>query len=129
MASDKNRPILITIIAILYFLAGIFVVIGGILMITGTIAVEDVEEDLKGLASAGGAVLVVMGLISIVLAGGFWNGWKIMWYLGVIFTAISLIMGVASLFTGVFVGIITLIIDALIMYYLFRPGVKAFFGV
>ena len=129
MASDKSRPILITIIAILYFLAGIFVVIGGILMITGTIAVEDVEEDLKGLASAGGAVLVVMGLISIVLAGGFWNGWKIMWYLGVIFTAISLIMGVASLFTGVFVGIITLIIDTLIMYYLFRPGVKAFFGV
>jgi uncharacterized membrane protein (DUF2068 family) len=52
-----------------------------------------------------------------------------MWYLGVIFTAISLILGIASLFTGVFVSIITLVIDGLILYYLFRPGVKAFFGV
>ena len=129
MASDKSRPILITIIAILYFLAGLFVLIGGIMLITGTIALDDVEEDLKGLGSAGGAVLVVMGLISIILAGGFWNGWKIMWYLGVIFTIISLILGIASLFTGVFVGIITLLIDGLILYYLFRPGVKAFFGV
>ena len=76
----------------------------------------------------GGAVLIV-GIITLVIAGGFWNGWRIMWYLGVIFTALNIIMCVVSLFMGGFNMIIMLIIALIIMYYLFRPNVKEFFGI
>jgi uncharacterized membrane protein (DUF2068 family) len=120
---------LISIIAILNFLIGLFFLVMGVLLAMGTVAITDLDADLQGLGTVGGAVLVIIGILYLVIAGGLWNGWRIMWYLSVIVTAISLILGIASLFTGTFVGIISLIIDILILYYLFRPGVKEFFGI
>lgn len=131
MASDKPRPIIIAILAILYFIIGVLGIIAGILVITGGVALDQISEGegLIELGAGAGAVIIVLSLISLIIAGGFWNGWKIMWYIGVIFTIISLIGGIASIFVGGFIGIIPLIIDIIILWYLFRPNVKAFFGV
>ncbi len=129
MSTDKNRPILISIIAILNFLLGLFFLVMGVLLAVGTIAIGDIDPDLESLSALGGAGLIIMGLIFLIVAGGLWNGWKIMWYICVIIHAISLILGIASIFVGAFVGIISLIIDIIILYYMFRPGVKEFFGI
>ena len=139
MASDKSRPLLITILAILYFLCGILLLLSGIVLALGVINLEDFTEEFKSLLSAGGIVLIIMGIIYLIVAGGFWNGWKIMWYLGVIFTFISLILAIVSMagsayllladFSIVLGLVLPVAINALLLYYLFRPNVKEFFGI
>lgn len=129
MANDKQRPILISVIAILYFIAGIFAVIAGIALMLGVITQADMGQGFEDMSmTVLGAALLIYGLFNLVMAGGFWNGWTIMWILGVIFTALGLIIGIASIFFGGFIGIIPIIIYLLILWYLFRPGVKEFFG-
>ena len=128
MSSDKNRPILISIVAILNFLAGLFFLLGGAVVGLNIIDISGNVPEIAGFTAVGGAILAIIGIIYLIIAGGMWNGWKVMWYIGVIVNGLSLIMGIASLFVGSFVGIIPIVIDALILYYLFRPGVKEFFG-
>jgi len=130
MANGASRPILITIIAILEFLAGILALIAGIVIVAGVITTADVPE-LANFGSLGGGAMIVLGLIAIVIAGGFWNGWKIMWYLGFIFSAISIIFSIYTIVTtGTFAAeIIPIIINLIIIFYLTRQGVKEFFGV
>jgi len=130
MASNAPRPILITILAILEFLGGLLFLIAGIVIVAGVITTADVPE-LAELGSIGGIGFIIVGLIALIIAGGFWNGWSIMWYLGVIFNAISAAFIVYTMFTGggIVAGIIPLIIELVILFYLFRPGVKEFFGI
>ena len=130
MASNAPRPILITILAILEFLGGLLFLIAGIVIVAGVITTADVPE-LAELGSIGGIGFIIVGLIALIIAGGFWNGWSIMWYLGVIFNAISAAFIVYTMFTGggIVAGIIPLIIELIILFYLFRPGVKEFFGI
>ena len=96
----------------------------GILLLVGGAAVGELA-----LGGMTGGILVVMGLINLVIAGGFWNGWKAIWYLAVIFGFISIILCVVGLFTTGGVSIVGLIIQALLLYYMFRPNVKEFFGI
>ena len=97
------------------------------LLIGGVVDVPD--ESVKGLVDYGGIPLIVIGVISLIIAGGLWNGWKIMWYLGVIFEIIGIIGCIGMIVTGMIPAIVSLAIALLILYYLFRPGVKSFFGV
>ncbi|MBR4684995.1 hypothetical protein PED39_04985 [Methanomassiliicoccales archaeon LGM-RCC1] len=129
MSSDKNRPVVISIVAILNFLIGLFFLAGGIVMALGIIDISAHVPEMAEYAALGGGIVILIGIIYLVIAGGMWNGWKIMWYIGVIVNGLSLIMGIATIFVGSFVGIIPLVIDAIILYYLFRPGVKEFFGI
>ena len=130
MASNAPRPILITILAILEFLGGLLFLLAGIVIVAGVVTTADVPE-LAELGSIGGIGMIIVGLIALIIAGGFWNGWSIMWYLGVIFNAISAIFIVYTMVTGggIVAGIIPLIIELVILFYLFRPGVKSFFGI
>jgi len=116
------------------FLVGIFALIAGGLLAAGIISTADAGDEVVALGSAASIVLIIIGIIYLIIAGGFWNGWKIMWYLGLIFTLISLIMEIVSLVNSGFAGIgvsviIPIVIDLVILYYLFRPGVKQFFGI
>ena len=75
------------------------------------------------MGAAGGGAIAVFGLIYIVIALGFFKGWKLWWYLGVIFAILGIIGGLL-MFP---VGLITVIIELIILWYLFRDNVKAFF--
>ncbi len=125
MASGKERPLLITLIAILYFVLGVLFVLGGAAILLGGMTLPE----FGALTTAVGGVLLLVGLISIVIAGGFWNGWKAIWYLAVIFGIISLVIDVVAIFFTGATSIIGIIIQALLLYYIFRPNVKEFFGV
>ena len=131
MAEDKDRPIFISIIAILYFLGGLILVIGGILIALGTITASVASgEPVLGLSgTALGAFAALMGIIYLIVAGGLWNGWGIMWYLGVIISIVSIISSIISILASGPFGILGIILNLLIIYYLFRPKVKEFFGI
>jgi hypothetical protein len=68
--------------------------------------------------------LLILGLISFLLAYGLWTGKGWAWTLTFIFSIIGMLLGLVSLPFG----IIIILIDVLILYYLTRPHVKAFFG-
>ncbi len=129
MARDVSRPILITIIAILEFLIGLFLLIGGILLIAGVVSAGDIDPELADLGNVASIAMIVIGLINLVIAGGFWNGWSIMWYIGLIVNGIGLIAAIYGLITTGIGSAIPLVIYAVILFYLFRPGVKDFFGI
>ena len=102
MGKNNNpRPLLVTLIAILNIILGLG-------------------------AITGGSALVV-GLIYILVGVGFLSGWSIMWYLGIIFEALAIILNVLSLFVGNFSAIIPILISLIIILYLLKPNVKRFF--
>jgi len=129
MARDVSRPILITIIAILEFLLGLLLLVGGILLIAGVVSAGDIDPEFADLGNAASIAMIVVGLINLIIAGGFWNGWSIMWYIGLIVNGIGLIVAIYGLITTGIGSAIPLVIYAVILFYLFRPGVKDFFGI
>ena len=135
MANNAPRPIIISIIAILEFIGGIFLVLAGIASIVGFSFLSELPQEIAsfGMTMLGGGALIA-GIICLIIAGGFWNGWSIMWYIGVIISVIEIILLIASIFTGgmgdlVFAVIIPVVVNLIILFYLFRPGVKEFFGI
>ena len=128
--ADASRPILITIVAILEFLAGLLLVLGGILLFAGVISSGDLDPELADLGNAGAIVMIIFGIVNLIIAGGFWNGWAIMWYIGLIVNAIGAAFAIYTIVTTGEIGsVIPLIIYAVIIFYLFRPKVKEFFGI
>ncbi len=125
-----ERPTGVTIIAILAFISGILTLVGGFGMIAagaylGGMAAAQGLPGFGAMFAVLGAVLVVLGLLYLVLGWGFWTGKEWAWILGVVLSIIGIIMGILSITNG---GIISIIIDGIILYYLYQPHVKEFFG-
>ena len=122
--TTRERPLGITILAIL-------AAVGGVLGLLGSVA-------LLGLFSAAGGLFMILGLISLVLsvlylvfAFGAWTLKPWGWTLGVGLAAASVVITLIGLTQGTqeLVGaIISFAISGVILYYLFQPDVKAAFG-
>ncbi|MEN6342976.1 MAG: hypothetical protein ABFC89_10520 [Methanospirillum sp.] len=121
-----ERPLGITILAVLWILSGILLILGGAGFAFLAGAVGGVA--LGALGAVIGIVLIVWGLVEIVLGYGALQGWPWVWLVGVILTVLSLIEGIYMLITTGWSAIISLIIAAIILYYLFQPNVKSWFG-
>ncbi len=84
---------------------------------------------LGGLGIAFGAVLVAIAIVSFVVAYGLLKGKRWAWTVSIILSIISIVWNVITLVTAAnYGGIISIIISGIILYYLFRPHVKAYFG-
>jgi hypothetical protein len=88
-----------------------------------------VQSFLSGLGIAFGAVLVAIAIVSFVVAYGLLKGKGWAWTVSIILSIISIVWNVITLVTAAnYGGIISIIISGIILYYLFRPHVKAYFG-
>jgi hypothetical protein len=127
----NSRPIGITIIAIVLAVSGVFSVIVGLetLRITnlGLTAVADA-------ASVNGWASVISGALTVVAAGGLFTlaGWA--WMLAVVVLVIRV---VADIWAALTVGatttlgisaIVAAVVSAILLWYFFRPNVRAAFG-
>jgi uncharacterized membrane protein YagU involved in acid resistance len=84
---------------------------------------------LGGLGIAFGAVLVAIGVVSFIVAYGLLKGRGWAWTVTIILSIISIVWNAITIATAAnFGGIISIIISAIIIYYLYRPHVKAYFG-
>lgn len=81
-----------------------------------------------GAGIAVGGILIILGIISFIVAWGLLKGKGWAWSLTLILSVISIIIGIVSMAAGNFGSIINIIIAGIIIYYLYRPHVKAFFG-
>jgi hypothetical protein len=136
----KPRPTGVTIIAILNIISGIIMLIGGLgLAAIGSIlpAMTTFDPNASGqMAVAGllgvggvavGGILIILGIISFIVAWGLLKGRGWAWTVTVILSVISIVIGIISIVGGNFGSIINIIIAGIIIYYLYRPHVKAYF--
>jgi hypothetical protein len=114
---DKQRPIGVTIIALLAILGGIAFLVSGLL----TLLIPLIGIFL-------GSGLFILGLAYFLMAYGLWKGKGWAWTLTLILSGIGIIIGIGSIVVGNFGSIFHTIINAIIIYYLYRPNVKAFFN-
>ena len=87
-----------------------------------------VPRFLHGAVSLIGVVVVVVGLLYLGLAWGLWTGKGWAWILSLLLAVLGIIFSLISLVRGAFGPLIVLILDAIIVFYLFRPNVRTFFG-
>jgi Predicted membrane protein (DUF2127) len=114
----KQRPIGVTIIALLAILGGIAFLVSGL----GTL----VLIPLIGIFLGSG--MFILGLAYFLMAYGLWKGKGWAWTLTLILSGIGIIIGIGSIVVGNFGSIFHTIINAIIIYYLYRTNVKAFFN-
>jgi uncharacterized membrane protein (DUF2068 family) len=61
------------------------------------------------------------------MAYGLWKGKGWAWTITVILSFIGIVLGIASIATGNIGAIFHIIINAIVVYYLYRSHVKVFF--
>jgi hypothetical protein len=83
---------------------------------------------LGGIGIAIGAVLLAIAIASFVVAYGLLKGLGWAWTVTVVLSIISIVFKAISIVTGNISAIISIIINGIILYYLYRPHVKAYFG-
>jgi len=134
------RPTGVAVLSILAALGGILFLIGAaVLGIMATAMADFIEswmaeygvgvitgagEFVAAIVMAIAAVLAIFGILALIDAYGLWVGAGWAWWLTIILSILGIIVGILTL-PG---GIITIIIEALIIYYFTRPHVKQFFG-
>jgi uncharacterized membrane protein (DUF2068 family) len=113
MESQKHRPLGVTIIAILLIIAGVISLVGGLILLIVLV----------------GFIFLALGIAYLVMAYGLWKGKGWAWSISLILAGIGIIMGIVYIIQDNLAGgIVSIIINGVIIYYLFRPNVKAFFG-
>jgi len=121
---QKHRPLGVTIIAILTIIGGIGFLASGIAAVVAAPFLSDTE----GLSAGIGAVLIALGIAYFVMAYGLWKGKGWAWTITLVLSFIGIAFGIASIITGNIGAVFHLIINIIVVYYLYRPNVKAFFG-
>lgn len=117
-----ERPLGITIIGILW-------IIGGLILIIGGVGVASLGGMLLGaLGATYGAIMAIIGIIDLILGIGCFKAWPWVWTVGVIITVLSLLSALYAIVTTGWGGLISLVIAGIILYYLFTPDVKTYFG-
>jgi uncharacterized membrane protein (DUF2068 family) len=154
---ERKRPVGVTIIAILTIIGGILLLFGGIALVAlaPIISQINVEENnnntsnssislnvngtlvtipnnalfiLGGSMGVVGGMLIAIGIASFVVAWGLFKGKAWAWIVTNIITIISIILNIISVIAGSIESIVGLIINGIIIYYLYRPSVKSYFG-
>ncbi|TMI24131.1 hypothetical protein E6H30_07335 [Candidatus Bathyarchaeota archaeon] len=132
MIRRPSRPVGITILAILEILIGIV----GLLASLAIIGLSALFSTLPRVGSLLGIFGLIIGgvvlffsLIWLATGVGFLHGRGWSWTLGIVFSVLSLLGAFAALIIGLITGGVGgLVFWGLMLYYLTRTHVKAFFG-
>ena len=121
-----SRPTGVTVVAILNILAGITMFAVVIIAAIGS-SISPTQETVSGVQTIGG-ILIAVGAVSFVVAYGLLKGRRWAWTLTVVVSIISIVMTIFTIiWLGLF-GIIPAVFSGIVLYYLYRPHVKTYFG-
>jgi uncharacterized membrane protein (DUF2068 family) len=145
-------------LGILFVIAGAFTLLGGIATLVAIPFVANVNPNVVGnnelqfngqqpftlgeqtaLAQGSGSILTVLGALliplgiaSLVVAYGLFKGNSWSWTVAVVLSAIGLAINVISLVTsnmgGITGALVGIAINAIVLYYLSRRNVRQYFG-
>jgi len=136
-----ERPVGVTILAILALVLGILLILGAVLVAAVSAFIIDLMRTsggplIWGDFDVGSFIQVfliaialigaVFGILYIVVAYGMWIGAGWGWVLAIVLVILNLILGIINLPNGS--GIVWIIINAIVLWYLMQLHVKVFFG-
>ena len=121
MAARLVRPEGIAVLALLAALEGAVLLLGGLLLLVFSGLVGGIFSAIGGTIAG---FLVVSAIFTFMVAYGYWNGFGWAWWVGLILAIIGAIRAILT----VPLGVISLVINGLIIYYLTRPYVQEYFG-
>jgi uncharacterized membrane protein (DUF2068 family) len=154
----RHRPTGVTILGVLFVITGAFGLLGGIATLVAIPFVANVNPNIIGddelqlngqplltpseqtelaqgsglILTVLGAVLIPLGIASLVVAYGLFKGKRWAWFVAVVLSIIGIVVNVISLVTsnmsaiaGALLGIA---IDGIVLYYLSRRNVRQYFG-
>ena len=117
-----QRPVGVTIIAIVAAAGGLLSLFGGASVLSGMSTGPFVLA----------IIVIIFGILGLALGAGFYTGARWAWMAGIIIYIVSVGLGIAEILYGGNVGLIGGIIRTLagivIPVYLTRPKPKSFFG-
>jgi hypothetical protein len=114
-----SRPRVVTVLGILAMLIGLFGIVGGIGLLLNANMI---------LASLDALIAEVIGVLYVAAGIGFLPGRGWAWALGIVVSIVSLIVSVVEHPAVHAYGIPGAIVAVIVVYYLTRPYVRAFFG-
>jgi len=130
----KKRPLLIALIGFITLLVAILILASAALALFSDTLVDFTGLDFGSSIGYGG---FIAGFIILIIGLAIWRGWAIAWYIAVLIYGLGVIGSIISIGLiatgGEMVAVtpfaVSLFIGILILYYLFRPKVKEFFGI
>jgi uncharacterized membrane protein (DUF2068 family) len=75
-----------------------------------------------------GGVLIAIGIGYLAVSYGLLKGRGWAWSIALILSYIGIVIAIISILSGNLISVINLAINIAIVYFLYRPQVKAFFG-
>ena len=136
----KKRPTGVTIIAILIIIGGILLLLAGIAgVVVGSLSISQIIG--LGFVIIG-AIILAVGIGYLVVSYGLLKGKRWSWTITVVLLFIGIAIDVASIIFGSFAinmnisnslsansgSVASIIISIIILYYLYRPHIKSYFG-
>jgi len=127
--SQRIRPTGVTILTVLEALGGlVWLLAGAGMMMVGALMPIFGMGLPMFLGAIAGLMSLVFGIIAFVLAYGLFTGKGWAWLWSLVFAVIGVILALFEAMSSLGSGILPIIIYLVIIYYLTRPHVKAFFG-
>jgi len=127
-----TRPFGVTLLAVLQIILGILELLGAATIAFVSFVVPEMFPRMRllGPRSMGsGLVLVVFAFVEFILAYGLWKGKGWAWIGSLIFAVIVLVFSAFTLFMRPRVGgVVAVVLNLVIMYYLMQPRVQSYFG-
>ncbi|HWP63621.1 MAG TPA: hypothetical protein VNO86_09140 [Candidatus Binatia bacterium] len=133
-----SRPTGVTILAILAAIGGVLGLLGGLAIIgvggiAGGVVGGAAGAAIGGLAVIGGLIVLVLAVLELALAYGFWNLRPWAWQLGVILAAVQIVIAILGVLRIVFYqdlsgAIISIAISGVILYYLNQVEIRRAFN-
>jgi hypothetical protein len=97
-------------------------------MTSGGVDLSQVSPSIVGAGIlALGWTLMGIGIFSFIIAYGLFKGKSSAWKLTVIVSILSIAVNAVSIAIGNTIGIANIVINGIILYYLYRPNVRAYF--
>lgn len=115
-------------------ISGVISLVGGSLGLIGGIALSVVANDPEfdifaaGVVAISSVIIIALGIASLVIAWGLFIGKGWAWLITIIIAIISIIFSIAGTASGQLYSIVTLVIYGVIVYYMYHPEVKSYFG-
>ena len=124
---EKHRPFGVTLIAVLTIIGGIAFLASGIQQNSSSVSIGN-SNIISWTISRNRCRFLALGIVYFVMAYGLLKGKGWAWTITLVLSYIGIALGFVSIATGHIGAIFGVIINAVIVYYIYRPKVKSFFG-
>jgi len=127
---NVRTPTGITVLGILQIILGIILVVFAVMVMVMSSMMGDYSYFGDMTSIVGGAVtavLIVLAAFSFLIASALFSGKKWGRTIVIIFSLVNIVMDAASMMVGNVFGIGGIILNGIVLYYMWRPHVIAYF--